>query len=141
MKITNIKFEAKGENLTLEEVLEFERFYAIELPESYKSFMLENNGMRLLRAYFFKPEVWEEELYFEYLLPIKYGKYNLERANIGGLDDFPNGHLSIGHVQGGTISLSVKKDDYGSIHVYYSDGEMHKLTDSFTEFLEGLKEL
>ncbi|WP_442264912.1 SMI1/KNR4 family protein [Tenacibaculum sp. ZS6-P6] len=139
--MNNIKFEAEGNDLTREELIELENLYSVKLPESYKNFMLKSNGMNPLGEYFFKPEIWEEELYFEYLLPIKYGKYNVERANIGGLDDFPNGHLSIGHVQGGTISLSVKKDDYGSIHVYYSDGEMHKLADSFTEFLEGLKEL
>ncbi|SEC38079.1 SMI1-KNR4 cell-wall [Tenacibaculum sp. MAR_2009_124] len=139
--MNNLKFKAKGENLTLEEVLEFERFYAIELPESYKNFMLENNGMRLLRDYFFKPEIWEDALYLEYILPIKHGSYIVEEANIGGIDDYPKGNLVIGHVQGGIISMSVKKDDYGSIYVCYSDGEMHKLTDSFTEFLEGLKEL
>ncbi|CAL2094290.1 SMI1 / KNR4 family (SUKH-1) [Tenacibaculum sp. 190524A05c] len=136
-----MKFKPKGEDLIIVDLKKVEDLYNIKLPLSYNEFMLKYNGMNPSKEYFFKPDIWEEKFYFEYLLSIKYGRYNLERANIRGIKSFPENHLTIGHVEGGTISLSLKKQDYGSIHVFYSDGEMYKLADSFTEFLDGLEEL
>ena len=127
------------------EALDFkkvEEIHKIIFPEDYKVHMLKYNGGRPVSKLFFKPDIWDDEIKLSYLLPLKYGSYTFERANLKGeLLDYPEENLIIGHTLTGALSISFKESEYGSIYVFYSDGEMHKLANSFTEFLEGLKEL
>ena len=141
-KSRRMKFTSKEKDLTPSELIELEKLYSIKLPKSYKEFMIKNNGMRPLREYFFKPEIWDNDIEIFNIFSIKYGSSTFEKYNINiGLGDYPEGKVTIGRSRTGNFSMSVKKDDYGSIYVYYSDGEMHKLASSFSEFLEGFKEL
>ncbi|EDP96811.1 SMI1/KNR4 family protein [Kordia algicida OT-1] len=136
-----IKCKQKGEKaITLKEIEQLETDYSIKLPEDYKNHMLKFNGINPLEDYYFLPDTWEDEINFFSTLPIKYGHYIFEKANlIGYLEDYPENHVSIGRTRTGGLSLSLHKEDYGSIYVYYSDGEMHKLAASLTEFLQGLE--
>ncbi|WP_442264913.1 SMI1/KNR4 family protein [Tenacibaculum sp. ZS6-P6] len=138
-----MKFKKREEKLISEsEILNLELEYGISLPEDYKEKILEMNGFSSTVDLYFKPEEWDDEIEFFYVFSIKYGSSTFEKYNTkDGLNDYPEGKISIGRSRTGNFSMSVKKDDYGSIYVYYSDGEMHKLASSFSEFLEGLKEL
>ena len=137
-----ILLKQKGtRSISIQEVEQLERDYNIKLPQDYKDHMLTYNGINPLKNYYFQPNIWEDEINFFSTLPIKYGDYIFEEANlIGYLKDYPENHISIGRSRTGSISISLKKDEYGSVYVYYSDGEIHKLANSFTEFLEGLEE-
>lgn len=137
-----IKLKQRGsESLSLELLQKIEKDYNIKLPLDYKNFMLEYNGITPLKDYYYQPSIWEDQINFFYILPIKHGNYIFEEANlIGYLKDYPENHISIGRTRTGSLSMSMKKGDHGSIYVYYSDGEMHKLANSFTEFLQGLEE-
>lgn len=135
-----IKYKSKSQNITLEEFQQLEKNYSIKFPQDYKDHMLKYNGINPLEDYYFLPDTWEDAINFFYILPIKYGSYIFEEGNlIGSLEDYPEMQLMIGVTRTGNLSMSLKKEEYGSIYVYYSDGEMHKLTNSFTEFLEGLE--
>ncbi|WP_420571191.1 SMI1/KNR4 family protein [Kordia sp.] len=135
-----IKYKSKAQNITLEEFQQLENNYSIKLPQDYKNHMLKCNGINPLEDYYFLPDIWEDEINFFYILPIKYGSYIFEEGNlIGYLEDYPEMQVMIGVTRTGSLSMSLKKEEHGSIYVYYSDGEMHKLANSFTEFLEGLE--
>ncbi|SEC37900.1 SMI1 / KNR4 family (SUKH-1) [Tenacibaculum sp. MAR_2009_124] len=138
-----MKFKKREEKLISEsEILNLELEYGISLPEDYKEKILEMNGFSSTVDLYFKPEEWDDEIEFFNVFSIKYGSSTFEKYNTKDcLNDYPEGKISIGRSRTGNFSMSVKKDDYGSIYVYYSDGEMHKLASSFSEFLEGLKEL
>ena len=138
-----MKFEQKGDKLVdKNDIKELELKYKVILPNDYKDYMLEMNGLFSKKTLYFKPEIWGEDIEFFYVLPIKYGSDIFERANLKDeFFDFPENHITIGVTYTGNISMSLKESEYGSIYVFYSDGEMHKLANSFTEFLEGLKEL
>ena len=124
------------------EILNLELEYGVLLPEDYKEKMLEMNGFSSTDDLYFKPEIWDDEIEFFYIFSIKYGSSTFEKYNTKEeLNDYPEGKISIGRSRTGNFAISVKKDDYGSVYVYYSDGEIHKLANSFTKFLEGLKKI
>ena len=137
----NIKIEAESDLINLSDLQNLEKKYGVIFPEDYKKHMQKYNGINPLKRYFFNPGKWYDKFYFEYTLPIKTGDYTFEEANLGGLKDYPEEQLVIGHILGGGISMSFEGKERGSIYAYYSDGEIHKLASSFTEFLNGLEEL
>ncbi len=137
-----MKFKKKEEKLISNlDITNLELEYKISLPSDYKEKMIEMNGLSAMTDLYFKSEIWDDEIEFFYVFSIKYGSSTFEKYNTTGeLNDYPEGHVSIGRSRTGHFSMSVSKNNYGSIYVYYSDGEIHKIADSFTEFLEGLKE-
>ena len=138
-----MKFKQKGEKeISTEEIKSLELKYNIVLPEDYREGMLKMNGYYASEELFFNSNVFDDEIEFFSIFPIKYGSTAFENVNgINDLNDYPEGHVIIGRSRTGYFSMSLNTKDYGSIHVFYSDGEMHKLADTFTEFLDGLEEL
>lgn len=136
-----MKYKSKAENISIEDIKQVEKSLKIKLPQDYINHMLEYNGIDPKGNYYFRPNIWNNEIYFSYTLPIKYGTDIFEDANLDDeLEDYPEMQITIGVTYTGDLSMSLKKGEYGSIYVYYSDGEMHKLANSFTEFLQGLEE-
>lgn len=125
------------------ELEKIESMFKIVLPEDYTKHMLKYNGGRpISKNMFFKPDIWGNEVMFTHFLPIKYGTSLFETSNLNEEDflDYPEKHLYIGRTLTGNLSISFKEAEHGDIYVSYSDGEMHKLADSVTEFLDGLEQ-
>lgn len=136
-----MKYRAESENISINDIKEIEKSLGIKLPKDYVNHMLKFNGIDPQGDYYYKPDIWEDEINFSYILPIHHGTYTFNKANkIKTLEDFPEMQVMIGATTTGNLSMSLKKEDNGSIYVYYSDGEIHKLADSFTEFLQRLEE-
>ncbi|WP_299105590.1 SMI1/KNR4 family protein [uncultured Tenacibaculum sp.] len=137
-----VKFKQKGgSRLDIRDLEEIENFYNIKLPEDYKINMLEYNGISPINEVYYKPSVWDDEIELFYMLPIKNGSSTVETNNVlNDLSSYPEKHLIIGRTKTGGISMSFKEKEIGGIYVFYSDGEIHKIAGSYTEFLEGLTE-
>ena len=128
------RVEEKIQEIDLKNI---ESTYTIVFPEDYKIHMVEFNGGRAIDNLFYKPNIWETDILFFNFIPIKHGTYHFEMVN--DLDEFPEKQLVIGLAQNGDISMSFQEKEYGAIYICYSDGELHKLADSFNEFIEGLE--
>ena len=138
-----VKFRQKGNSaIDIKDIEEIEIFYNIELPIEYKENMIKHNGISPINEVYFKPNIWGDEIELFYTLPIKKGTSTIETNNIlKDLSSYPKKHLIIGRTNTGGISISFKHEEKGNIYVFYPDGEIHKIADSFSEFLEGLEEL
>ncbi len=124
------------QKLTIEDIQDFEKELDIELTESYKEFILENNGgipekrhiggYRIRKFYSLK---YGGESRIEYM------------KNVLG-DAIPKGFIPIADDGGGWLfCLSLAKDTYGQVYFCPLDREEVELVaSSFEEFLGGLTE-
>jgi hypothetical protein len=127
-----IDFRIDNERITEEELNEFEQEIGGTLPEDYRAHMLKYNGgvPSSYYLYFGEPD---DDILLSRFKSIKYGTPLVEKQ-----DYLPEDYLSIGYTQTGYLAMSLDKNEYGSIFVYYSEAELTKIASSFTEFLEGL---
>ena len=136
-----MKFNARQKGIALHDIKIIEESLQVKLPKDYVESMLKMNGMDAVGDLYFDPATHEEDINFSKIFPIKYGPSTFEKSNSpDSLKDYPEMQLHIGRTYTGNLSMSVDKDDYGSIHVFYSD-DSYKIANSFTEFMEGLAEI
>ncbi len=123
------------EKISNNELLEFEKSIGYILPESYKKFILKNNGGVPNKEYF-------EEIKVSYFTPIKYGDNTVEKAYAMLKEILPKGYLPIANdVCGELICLDLSKSNtHGFVYYLADDDEPLLVAESFKEFLEGLKE-
>lgn len=132
-----MEFKIETQLVSPEEITAFEELLkGLKLPEDYKEHMAKfNGGYPIEDAVGF--EIDDEFVELEYLHPIKYGDPTMEEELVLR-NELPNGHISIGQVLGGGLSLSLEAD-YGAVFVYYEDMVPVKVANSFMEFTDRLK--
>ena len=108
---------------------------SVKFPEDYRNYMLIYNGgsPKSISVYFNK-----KNIRLSSFLPLKYGEDTLEESYMNSRDFLPKNYVPIGYTETGNLCMSLSKDTYGSVYVYYSDVELELLASSFTEFLDGL---
>lgn len=126
-------FVAKNPPITLRDLQDFETSTGLLLPGDYKTHLLMYNGAETesTEVYFGEPD---DGINFFYFHPMKHGSTML----MGTRDYLPAQYISIGCTQTGYLAMSLNEDNYGSIHVYYSEVELTWLAPSFTAFVSGL---
>lgn len=83
----------------------------------------------------------DSDIDFTHFYPIKDGEgATLNNMYEIGLDILPQGYLCIGTTYTGKIAMNLNNNERGAIYVFYSDGDLTKIADSFTEFVQGLEE-
>ena len=48
--------------------------------------------------------------------------------------------LTIGHIVGGYLGIGFGTENFGQLYMFFSDGNLEKVANSFTEFIENLDE-
>jgi hypothetical protein len=128
-----IKLEDREKQLIPQELEDFEKQLGLKLPKAYKEFIFKNNGGYPENELYFKE--YEIDEFFS----IKYGEETItEQLRL--LDGFFDNDVSIPFADsnGGIIYIDTK--DGNKIYIKYSDGQTQYLTDSFSDFLNNLKE-
>jgi hypothetical protein len=139
----------------------FELEFNVHFPDDYRDFLLKQNGGRPDRKDFDVPGFGQTGFVND-LYGIKKGEYR-EECSVGTLDDFckildsdriPKGFVSIGD-NGSGDQILLATPDSGVNGVFFFDhenepydndglrweeyGNIYKVADSFTEFLESLR--
>jgi len=127
-----IDFRIENEQITAEDLNEFEKEIGLTLPEDYRAHMLKYNGGLPSSYYLYYGEP-DDGILLSGFKSIKYGDSLVEKQ-----DYLPENCLSIGYTETGYLAMSLDENEYGSIFVYYSEAELTKIAASFTEFLDGL---
>lgn len=124
-----IKLEDTEKNITLEEVLEFEIEFNIKFPEEYKTHILKYNGGYPTDELYFKGYQIDE------FIPLKYGDYHMSErlSNLSGF--LEDKSIPFSTSNGGIIFL----DHNHNVFIKYSDGQLDFISESFSIFLNGLK--
>ncbi len=124
-----IRLEDTEQNLTFQEIFDFEIEFNLKFPESYKSHILKYNGGYPIDELYFKGYPIDE------FISIKYGDYHMSERlkNLKGFFD-NNISIPIATSNGGVIYIDTEK-----IYVKYSDGQIDFLANSFKHFLDGIK--
>jgi len=116
--------------------------FDIELPSKYKEFMLKYNGTKTNTPLFFFNE--NEQIRFFEILPFRNSilesVLSIEEIFNDDQNILPTNYFTIGVIEGGWLAISADASNYGSIFVYYSDVELEKVADSFTDFINNLTE-
>jgi cell wall assembly regulator SMI1 len=134
-----IKFENVKEQLTHDDLTNFEKKNKLTLPEAYKKHLLTYNGGYPEKEYFQGIEI-------AYFNSIKYGKSTLLQDVLDMIGDIlPKDYLPIAYDGGDNqICIYLKEGDkYGYIYYLPMDmGEIEPefLAKSLNEFLEGLSD-
>jgi len=129
--------EYTEQKLTIEELQDFENKLDTKLPESYKEFILENNGGIPEKRYF-------GDYAISRFFSIKYGedggKIEYVKRVLGNA--IPKEFLPMADDEGGWLfCLSLAEDTYGQIYFCPLDrNEVELIANSFEEFLGGLTE-
>lgn len=132
-------FKTKYQKITEGELFAFESLLkGKKLPEDYKKHMLKYNGGYPIGDYVgFDHE--GDFVLLEYLNPIKYGGTTME--DYLGMDTvLPIGHIAIGIISGGRLSMSLNAEKYGEVYVSYEDAIPTKVSNSFIEFVGKLND-
>ncbi len=130
-----MKFKNTEKKITQEDLNLFLLEKDLTLPNSYKSYILKNNGG--------KPEKeFISGIKIHYFHPIKYGKYSLEEVLIDFKDVLPKGFFPFADDGGGNpLCISTNEEDFGKIYIYFTDdGQIDFLASSFEELINGLTE-
>lgn len=135
----NMNFIRSQENLSEQDINEFESTFEIKLPQELKQLLLKFNGGIL------DGEI--EGYAFAFLRPIKYGANTLEVA----IDDLqiteqhiPRHEIPFADDMGGNVfTISTAEEDYGAIYYWALDlGDPQKnfVANSLIEFFQGKEE-
>ena len=135
------KQRQNSQEISLQELNDFQTLIGFTLPQDYRQHMLEHNGSMVMQnvKHVNYPDGGEGISYF---YPIKYGSYTMEQSftNLNG--KIPSGTLSIGTTDnGGEILIYLNNDaNYGKISEWFPDGELFELSPSFTQLLNDMVE-
>ncbi|WGH74768.1 SMI1/KNR4 family protein [Tenacibaculum tangerinum] len=131
-----IHFENTKEPVSVQEIKEFETKFNIKFPESYKLHILKyNGGYPSLDMYF-----GDFNIPIDSFLSIKHGNQTIERV-MNNLSNVLKGkEVPFARSTSGTIYMSLKEEDYGSVYVAYSEWNPKLLAKTFDEFIEGIHE-
>ncbi len=132
-----IEFDIKESLINSSDLNAFENNIGYKLPLDYKQHMLKYNGGAAKTTGVFFGKV-EDDINLYYFHPLKNGSPTLEKMREITQDFLPQNHISIARTETGGISMSLGAQDSGSVFVYYPDQEPMKISNSFTELLEGL---
>ncbi len=128
-----MKFSNSHQQLTIEEIQDFENQFMVNLPDSYKNIILEYNGGYPEKEYFQGGTV--------YFTPIKYGDYKTEDSIKILHDILPKGFFPFGDSNGIIICISLEKDDnFGKVYYFYEDGEIEEVAESIDAFMDELSD-
>lgn len=145
----------KGPALSEKEVQEFENGIGYKLPKAYRNFLLENNGGKPDKDFFYVPGwQYKQSLITEFESIFSNGNgFGLLQILDVKSDIFPKGFIPIGSDPGGNLILmSLNTDIYGKIffwdHEDAPDDQLETieaytniyfLANSFEEFVNSLK--
>jgi cell wall assembly regulator SMI1 len=121
-------FEQVEEKINLQELIDFEKEQAIELPNNYKKLILKYNG-----------GYTENNTFFDTLKSIKYGNITVEKTiNIHQKweQNIPKNFFPIANdFSDNIICLNIEKgNDYGKVFIFYFDvNRTKKIADSLEE--------
>ncbi len=132
----NMEFEITEKKISVNDILEFEIKNKLQLPNSYKKFILKNNGGYTGNL------TYEQEFTIGSFYSIKYGESTIDNTiNILQIieDTLPPIFIPIADDWGGNIYCISKKD--GKIYLWFhdTDNEAILICESFEGFVEGLE--
>ncbi|MEL1249032.1 SMI1/KNR4 family protein [Flavobacterium helocola] len=137
--ILTFKQREDSQNITQEELNDFEALIGFTLPQDYRLHMFTHNGGVVNEdvKHINYPEGGEGISYF---YEIKYGNYTIEQifSNLKG--KIPDGYLAIGSTDNcGHIIISLNNDNtYGNTKEWFPDGYIYDLSPSFTQLLNDM---
>ena len=147
-----IILENSSETLTEAEYQNIITEYNLKLPNSYKEFILKNNGgYPNLELY----ESENEEFILDSFYALKRG-YELMSDEVMSSLFAINSHQELennipnylypfaNNINNHNFCLSMREEDFGSVYITYLDTRKNNITlvsNSFSEFINGLKEL
>lgn len=132
-----IKFKKNEKKIIIQDIINLESEIGFKFPNDYTKFMLKHNGGKTKS---FETYFGDDEIQLTSFHPIKGNDITVSSSFSVSKEFLPNGFIDIGYVIGGDLCMSLNEKNNGAVFVYYSDGELEFLANSFTEFLEGLKE-
>ena len=136
-----ITLKLQEEKITLEYLNSFENTYNFNIPNSYKEFLVENNGGIPVEKIFWDGEI---ECYVPHFYSLKNGEYPIEEIikELHREDALPTYFFPFASTGGaGSYAFSMKNEDFGAVYVFHFDGsEPLKLTDSFEDFINAMEE-
>ena len=131
-----LEFEKIGQNISLNEIKEFEEEVKIDLPQEVKEFYLLHNG-GVPKQYIYRRE---DDIYvINHFMPIKneiYEDLTIEQVYVEMIEDeiFPEKYLPFAlEESGGYFLISLIREEYG--YVYYWNSEY----DDIDSFLDNIK--
>ena len=149
--ISHVKILDSFHKLELNEIVEFESRFDLQLPSIYRDFLLKNNGgfpSRNELTYWDDGKLKGALIDYFFGLNAKDNNYNLQVNWLFMKSRIPAGMLPIASDIGGNlILLSLRTSDYGEVffwdHEQESDDEnennIFKSSDSFEQFVSNLK--
>ncbi len=131
-------FNDVKKQLTEEEYIMFVAGLNVSLPEDYKTHVLKYNGGYPDKEYI-------NEIHIHYFHTIKHSDHPLENIWEKLRDVLPRNFFPIARDGGGNhICISLSKDTYGEIYMWYHDMDEDKaiefLAKDFTSFMDNLTE-
>lgn len=150
----DIKITESEKSISLEEFNSFLNEFNLNLPDTYKNFILKHNGGYPDKSFFYSKKVdLEFDFDFFYSIDLKYE----DKDVLDAIDDLVTVNEIIDNYQindkelpiflypfgqnsgGATYCISTKGEDYGVVYLHYWDGSgLQFICDSFEEFIEGL---
>jgi hypothetical protein len=144
------KLEFADNDITISKIEEMEKKIQCKIPESYKEFILKNNGGHPTPDMFVCNENQGKNLANDRTMDVAYIGYfiPIESAVSFYSSGYFDGLIPITDAEGGQyICISLNKENYGEI-VYFipedstneENSHLYHLADNFDEFLAGIKE-
>lgn len=137
----NITLFNTKEAITYQEISNFEKENNYNLPQSYKDFLVNNNGGVPKENIFWDGEL---ETGISFFYPLKYGKNTVENVidNIVREDALPKHYFPFASTGGsGVYTFSMINENLGEIYLFHFDGsEPMKIAKSFEDFINNLEE-
>lgn len=132
----NLILEDSGQALSVQELIEFQNGFGVQLPLAFRQFYLAHNGGDLSDGNA------DNDFLLGGFTPIKYGAAPIEVVYRDLVDSLPSleGLIPFAYDFGGnSYLLSLRNDDYGSIYLYLMDEEdLAFVCESFEEFMAEL---
>ena len=137
--ILTFKQREDSQNITQEELNDFEALIGFTLPQDYRLHMFTHNGGVVNEdvKHINYPEGGEGISKF---YPIKYGNYKMEDIFLTLNGKIPTGYLAIGTTNNsGKIIISLNNDStIGNTKEWFPDGYIYDLSPSFTQLLNDM---
>ena len=125
---------------SLKNIKAFEKELDLKLPEAYKQQLLKYNGGMTSAICYFELEDGEQ-IDFQRFIAFKEGKKRPLRESHLEFDRdlLPPKYLTIGHISGGYIAIRLDSKNYGKIYSFFSEVELEKIANSFTDLMNSLR--